>query len=256
MLRKILLAALAATTVVALPARAQDAKPTIVLIHGAFAASESWDKVTKILLKDGFNVVSVANPLRGLKFDSDYATDVVEGIEGPVVLVGHSYGGAVISNVNAEHADIKGLVYVAAFTPDTGESLGSISQKFPGSTLEDALAKPVALANGDKDLYIDQNKFHAQFAADVPADMAALMAVAQRPLAVSALEGTTEKPLWKSAPSWHIFGTSDKNITAAAMQFMAERAKSKETVTVDGASHVVMISHPEKVAAVIENAAR
>jgi len=147
-------------------------------------------------------------------------------------------------------------VYVAAFAPDAGESAAALSGKFPGSTLGTALGKPVPLGNGANDLYIEQAKFHQQFAADVPADKARLMAAGQRPITDAALnEASPAAPAWKTVPSWFIYGKADKNIPAQASAFMAERAKAKKTVVVEGASHVVMTSHPDAVAKLIEEAA-
>lgn len=231
------------------------AKPTIVLVHGAFADSSSWDKVDALLEAKGYRIVSLANPLRGVATDSAYATQLIDQIDGPVVLVGHSYGGEVISGVQPQKAEVEALVYVSAFSPDVGESAASLSDRFPGGTLGAALAKPVELADGERDLYIDQSKFHDQFAMDVPEEQAKRMAVAQRPIAASALAEPAKRALWKNIPSWHIYGSADQNITTEAMKFMAERARSRETVEVDGASHVVMISNPERVASIIEDAA-
>ncbi|MBB2753566.1 UNVERIFIED_ORG: pimeloyl-ACP methyl ester carboxylesterase [Rhizobium aethiopicum] len=235
---------------------AELAKPTVVLVHGAFADSSSWNGVVEILRKDGFQVVAAANPLRGVSNDAAYVSDVVASIAGPVVLVGHSYGGQVISTAANGHDNVKSLVYVAAFAPDTGESVADLAGKFPGGTLGAALAAPVKLSGGGVDLYIDQAKFHDQFASDVPAEQAALMAAAQRPVTDAALNEKSGEPAWKKLPSWFVYGTDDKNIPAAALGFMAERAGSKRTVVVEGASHVVMVSQPQKVADLIEEAAK
>ncbi|MBX4896629.1 alpha/beta fold hydrolase [Rhizobium bangladeshense] len=235
---------------------AQPAKPTVVLVHGAFADSSSWNGVVEILRKDGFPVVAAANPLRSVANDAAYVSDVVGSIAGPVVLVGHSYGGQVISTAANGHDNVKSLVYVAAFAPEAGESVADLAGKFPGGTLAGALAAPVKLTTGSVDLYIDQAKFHDQFASDVPAEQAALMAAAQRPVTEAALTDKSGEPAWKKLPSLFVYGTGDKNIPAAALGFMAERAGSKRTVVVDGASHVVMVSHPEKVAELIEEAAK
>ncbi|API51051.1 alpha/beta hydrolase [Rhizobium leguminosarum] len=235
---------------------AQPAKPTVVLVHGAFADSSSWNGVVEILRKDGFSVVAAANPLRSVSNDAAYVSDVVGSIAGPVVLVGHSYGGQVISTAANGHDNVRSLVYVAAFAPDAGESVADLAGKFPGGTLSGALAAPVKLSTGGVDLYIDQAKFHDQFASDVPAEQAALMAAAQRPVTEAALTDKSGEPAWKKLPSWFVYGTGDKNIPAAALGFMAERAGSKRTVVVDGASHVVMVSNPEKVAELIEEAAK
>lgn len=229
-------------------------KPTIVLVHGAFAGSDSWNGVVKKLTADGYHVIAAANPLRGVKSDAQYVSSLVAATKGSVVLVGHSYGGAVISNV--EQPNLKALVYVAAFAPDVGDTISHLVGKFPGSTLGPALGEPVALANGQKDLYVDQAKFRNQFAADVPEAEASLMAVGQRPFAQSAIEEPSEKASWKSVPSWFIYSDADKNIPAQAIAWMAERAKSKQTVVVKGASHVVMVSHPKPVADLIEKAAQ
>ncbi|QWK81891.1 alpha/beta fold hydrolase [Ochrobactrum sp. BTU1] len=229
--------------------------PTIVLVHGAFAESSSWDGVVKNLENDGFKVVSAANPLRGLKTDADYVSSIVGSIKEPVILVGHSYGGSVISNAANGHTNVKGLVYVAAFAPEAGESAIALSGKFPGSSLGPTLAPPVELMDGGKDLYIDQEKFHDQFAADVPEKQARLMAAAQRPIKDEALSEPAGKPAWKAIPSWFVYGDQDKNIPPAAQAWMAERAHSKKTVVIKGGSHVVMVSHPDVVSNLIENVA-
>lgn len=246
--------ALAAAALTGADAAAQTAKPTIVLVHGAFADSTSWNGVIEILRKDGYPVVAVANPLRSVSGDGAYVSDLIASIPTPVVVVGHSYGGSVISEGARGHDNVKALVYVAAFAPEAGETAAALSGKFPGSTLGPTLAAPVKLAAGGADLYIQPPKFHAQFAADVSAENAALMAATQRPITEAALNEKSGAPAWKSIPSWFIYGDQDKNIPAKALGFMAERAKSKKTVVVPGASHVVMVSHPEPVARLIEQA--
>jgi pimeloyl-ACP methyl ester carboxylesterase len=251
---KILLAVAAATALLTgSTAYSQHEKPTIVLVHGAFADSSSWNGVISILEKDGYRVVAAANPLRSLKSDAQYVADIVSGIQSPVVLVGHSYGGLVISE--ASKPNVKALVYVAAFAPEVGETALALSAKFAGSTLGAALAAPVALANGGKDLYIDQAKFHNQFAADVPTKDAVAMAAGQRPVTEAALNEAASAAAWKSTPSWFIYGDQDKNIPPQALGFMAERANAKQTEVVRGGSHVVMISNPKAVAKMIERAA-
>jgi pimeloyl-ACP methyl ester carboxylesterase len=240
----------------ALPtAFAADAKPTVVLVHGAFADSSSWDGVSAKLEKDGYTVIGAANPLRSVKTDAASVASVLKSVSGPVVLVGHSYGGSVISAAAAGASNVKALVYVAAFAPEAGETAVGLSSKFPGSTLGPTLAPPVALADGGKDLYIQQSKFHNQFAADLPEAKARLMAIGQRPITDAALNEASPAPAWKSIPSWFIYGKADKNIPAASQDFMAKRANSKKTVVIDGASHVVMTSHPTEVAKLIEEAA-
>ena len=235
---------------------AQTDKPTIVLVHGAFAEASSWNGVVDILQKQGYPVVAVANPLRSVKSDAQYLADIVDSIKAPVVLVGHSYGGLVIGEMDGAGRDIKGLVFVAAFAAEKGETAAGLSGKFPGGSLGTALAPPVTLATGGKDLYIRQDKFHNQFAADVPAADAALMAATQRPVTEAALNEPADASAWKKIPSWFIYGDQDKNIPAAALAFMADRAKSRKTVVVPGASHVVMVSHPDAVAELVLAAAR
>lgn len=230
-------------------------KPTILLVHGAFAEASSWNGVIALLEGRGFDVIAAANPLRGVASDASYVSELISSISSPVVLVGHSYGGSVISQAAVGHANVKALVYVAAFAPDKGETAASLSGKFPGGTLGGALAAPVGLAGGGKDLYIQKDKFREQFAADVPAAAAKLMAATQRPITEAALGEPASSAAWKQVPSWFIYGEKDKNIPARALSFMAERARSKETVMVPGASHVVMVSNPQRVATVIEHAA-
>ncbi len=246
----------AAATALAAPATVANVKPTVVLVHGAFADASSWDGVAAKLRSDGYKVVGAANPLRSVKTDADAVSSIVKSIDGPVVLVGHSYGGAVISAAANGNANVKSLVYVAAFAPEAGENAIELSGRFPGSTLGPTLAAPVVLSNGGKDFYIDQDKFHQQFAADLPQAQARAMAVAQRPIAEAALKEAAGTPAWKTLPSYFVYGTADKNIPAAALGFMAERAKSRKTVEIAGASHVVMTSHPAAVAKLIETAAQ
>jgi pimeloyl-ACP methyl ester carboxylesterase len=199
-------------------------------------------------------VVAAANPLRGVAADAAAVSTLVGAIKGPVVLVGHSYGGAVISAVQ-QAANVKALVYVAAFAPEVGETCLELSGRFPGSTLAGTLAPPVALPGGAHDLYIDQQKFPQQFAADVAPDQARLMAATQRPVTDAALGEKAAHAAWKTLPSWSVYGSADRNIPPAALDFMAKRARSTAQV-IAGASHVVMVSHPREVAAVIEQAAQ
>jgi pimeloyl-ACP methyl ester carboxylesterase len=236
-------------------ASTKSAKPTVVLVHGAFAESASWDGVASRLLAKGYHVVAAANPLRGVSNDARSVATVVDSIPGRVVLVGHSYGGSVISNVANAKGNVKALVYVAAFAPEAGETSLGLTGKFPGSTLGGTLAPAVPLADGGKDLYIEQAKFPAQFAADVPRAQAELMAVTQRPVTQAALDEASGAPAWKSVPSWFVYGSADKNIPPALQPFQAQRAKAKKVVEVPGASHVVMTSHPAVVAKLIEEAA-
>ncbi|MDP5277456.1 alpha/beta hydrolase [Sphingomonas sp. DG1-23] len=233
---------------------ADDTKPTIVLVHGAFAESSSWQPVIAALARDGYKVIAAANPLRSVAGDAASVAAVVRSVGGPVVLVGHSYGGPVITEAASGDTNIKALVYVAGFVPETGESSLGLSAKFPGSTLGETLTT-VTLPDGKQDLYIRPDRFHAQFAADLPARQAAEMAATQRPVAASALAEPSGAAAWKKLPSWVIYGSADRNIPAAVMKFMAERARARKTVVVEGASHALMLSHPEQVAALIEEAA-
>lgn len=229
-------------------------KPTIVLVHGAFAESSSWNGVVAQLMAKEYPVVAVANPLRGVKNDAAYVASIVASIKGAVVLVGHSYGGTVITNAVGDATNVDALVFVSAFAPAEGESSSELAAKFPGATLGEALAAPRGLPGGGKDLYISQDKFHAQFAADVPEETAKLLAATQRPIVESSLTERSGPPAWKKIPSWFVWGDLDKNIPAAAQAFMAERAGSKENVVVSGGSHVVMISRPDLVASLIMRA--
>lgn len=230
--------------------------PTVVLVHGAFAESGSWNGVIERLRANGYTVVAASNPLRSVRSDAASVASVVKSVARPVVLVGHSYGGTVITDAAALAPNVKALVYVAAFAPETGETSAGLSGKFPGATLGAALAPPVLLPDGTKDLYIQLDKFPKQFAADVPAKQAALMAATQRPITEAALNEATVAPGWKALPSWFIYGSADKNIPAAALAFMANRAVSKKTVVIPGASHVVMTSNPKAVSDLIEIAAQ
>jgi pimeloyl-ACP methyl ester carboxylesterase len=228
---------------------------TIVLVHGAFAESSSWDAVIDRLLETGHPVVAVANPLRGLASDAASVSDVVRSIEGPVVLAGHSYGGAVVTNVDRDAGDIVGLVYVAAFAPEPGDSCFELSAVFPGSTLGDTL-QAVARSDGTTDLTIAQDRFHAQFCADVPAAVATRMAATQRPVTQEALvEQSGDRPLWRELPSWFVFGEDDRNIPKALQHYMAERAHAHRKIEIPGASHAIAVSHPGTVAGLILEAA-
>ena len=229
---------------------------TIVLVHGAFAESASWDRVIDPLVAEGHRVVAAANPLRGLATDAEAVSDVVRGIEGPVVLVAHSYGGAVISNVDADAGNVVGLVYVNGFAPDAGENCFGLAAMFPGSMLGVETARPVPRADGTTDLYVAGDRFRDIFCQDVPAPMAARMAVTQRPATQEALvEPSREDPLWKRVPSWFLIGEDDHIIPAALQRYMAERARAQRTVAIEGASHALPVSRPDAVLHPIREAA-
>jgi pimeloyl-ACP methyl ester carboxylesterase len=238
------------------PALAAEPKPTVVLVHGAFAESSSWDGVIADLIRDGYPVLAAANPLRGAAGDAAYLASVVRTVAGPVILVGHSYGGTVISQAAVGASNVKALVYVAAFAPELGESSEELTVRFPGSTLLASLAPPVKLPSGSDEFYIRQDRFPAQFAADLPLARARRMAAAQRPATTEAFEEKATGAAWKTIPSWSIYGSADRNIPAAALGFMAQRAQARKVVVVAGASHVVMVSHPHDVSALIETAAK
>jgi pimeloyl-ACP methyl ester carboxylesterase len=233
---------------------AQAPKPTVVLIHGAFADGSSWDGVISRLRRQGYPVIAPANPLRGLRSDSDYIRSILSSIRGPIVLVGHSYGGMVISNAATGNRNVKALVYVAGFAPERGESALWLSNRFPGSTLAQTLFG-LALPGGGTDLYIRRDVYPRQFAADLPAARAALMAVTQRPITQAALADPSGAAAWRSIPSWFVFGSADRNIPPALHRFMADRAHARRTVEIRGASHAVPVSHPTEVATLITEAA-
>ncbi|WIX79335.1 alpha/beta hydrolase [Amycolatopsis carbonis] len=229
------------------------AKPTIVLVHGAFADASSWNGEITRLQQRGYQVIAPANPLRGVASDAAYIKALVDSVDGPVVLVGHSYGGDVISEAAYNDPKVQALVYIAGYLPDKGETGLGLTSKFPGSTLGDTLQQ-VALPGGETDLYVKQDLFPKQFAADVPLSQARQMAASQRPVTMSALAEASTDPAWKQKPVWDLIPTGDKNIPPAAQKWMAERAHA-HTVVVPGASHAVLVSRPDKVTDIILNAA-
>ncbi|MYX37121.1 MULTISPECIES: alpha/beta hydrolase [unclassified Streptomyces] len=248
------------------PAGKPAPKPTVVLVHGAWADSAGWTGVAKRLQADGYPVAAPATPLRGLAGDAAYLADYLRTIKGPVVLVGHSYGGAVITGAATGNADVKALVYVAAFAPDKGESIADLVGRFPGSHLSDdpnapvptALnAVPFTQADGGTgvDLYIKPDKFRDVFLSDrVSRSKAAVLAVTQRPITAQAVgEPAAQAPAWKTIPSWYLVARGDRTIPAAAERFMAARARAR-TSEVDG-PHAVHVTDPGVVTRLIEKAA-
>ncbi len=223
------------------------APPTVVLVHGAFAESASWNGVIARLQAAGHTAIAVSNPLRSLSGDAELLRAVIDSVEGPVVLVGHSYGGAVMSVAARGATSVRALVYVAGFAPQAGESIGELSGRYPGSTLGDTI-HPVALADGTTDLYIRQDLYHQQFAADTSPEEAALGAATQRPLRDVALDEGAGEPAWEHIPSWFVVPELDRNIPPAAQRWMAERAGAHEVVELAGASHAVPVSRPDEVA--------
>ena len=231
--------------------------PTIVLVHGAFAESASWDGVIEPLQAAGHDVTAAPNPLRGLAADARAISDLVRTIEGPVVLAAHSYGGAVMTNVDVHAGDIIGLVYVNAFAPEAGESCFALAGKFPGSTLGETTLRPVPRSDGTTDLFINSDRYHELFCADVSAAQAARLAVTQRPATQEALvEPSGELPLWKELPSWFLTGGQDRIIPPAVQHYMAERAGTHRAVQIPGASHGITVSQPGAVVELILEAAR
>jgi pimeloyl-ACP methyl ester carboxylesterase len=245
-----LVAALATTSAIA----ADAAKPTIVLVHGAFADASGWYGVITQLNKDGYTTIAATNPLRTLSGDAATVASLLKSIKGDIVLVAHSYGGEVITEAASGQDNVKALVYVDGFMPDIGEAGFPLSAKFPGSVVGDSIWT-VTLPDGGQDAYIQADKFHAAFAADVPADLAALMAAAQRPLTLAAGSEPATAAAWKTIPTWSIWGSDDLIIPAALHAWQAERAHVKKAVEIKGGSHALMVSHPADVAAMIEEAA-
>lgn len=230
-------------------------RPTVVLVHGAFADASGWNDVADRLLNDGFDVVAPPNELRGLANDSADVASLLKSIAGPIVLAGHSYGGAVISQAAAGNPNVKGLVFVSAFAPDVGESPAELSTKFAGSDLATAL-NPVPFTDRDGDgidLYIQSEKFRSVFAADLPESRARLMAAEQRPVALAGFAEKAIAAAWHDIPSWFVLSKQDRAIAPDLERFEAQRAKS-HTVEIDS-SHVSMMSHPDVVVRQIREAA-
>ncbi|MEO3972938.1 alpha/beta hydrolase [Streptomyces sp. CAU 1734] len=233
----------------------QGVKPTVVLVHGAFADASGWNAVVERLQHQGYPVVAPPNPLRGVLSDSAYVASILESIEGPIVLAGHSYGGAVISQAAAGNENVKALVYVSAFMPDVGENPATLSTKFEGSDLGTAL-RPVPYTDGTTsgtDLYIQNAKFHSVFAADLPEAQTKVMAVEQRPVAQAGFGQNATAAAWKTIPSWFIVSKNDKAIAPDLERFEAKRAHS-HTIEINS-SHVAMMSHPDVVTKQIRAAA-
>lgn len=232
-------------------------RPTIVLVHGAFADSSGWDAVHERLTKRGFEVIAFSNPLRGPIADAEYLGQFLDTIKGPVVLVGHSYGGAVITNAATGDPDVKALVYIAAYAPDEGESVAAANELGGGHTdvIDHLVLRPYPGApQGDADAYIDPAVFHRLFAQDLPRSTTRFMGDTQRPGALAALVTPSGPPAWKSTPSWYLVAKQDRIIPPEAERAMAKRAGAK-TVVIDS-SHVAMMSHPKVVVSLIRKAAR
>lgn len=232
-------------------------RPTIVLVHGAFADSSGWQAVAERLMRAGFPVLAFSNPLRGPLADAEYLRRFLDTIEGPVVLVGHSYGGAVVTNAATGDPDVRSLVYVAAYAPDEGESVAAANALGGGHTevTDHLVLRPFpGAAEGDADAYIDPAWFPRLFAQDLPAATARFIAASQRPGALAALVTPSGEPAWREIPSWYLVASRDRIIPPEAERAMAERAGAT-TVEIDS-SHVPMISHPGVVVRLVRQAAR
>ncbi len=229
-------------------------KPTIVLEHGAWADGSSWSGVVTRLQQDGYTVDVPPNPLRGPGSDSAYLASYLATVTGPIVLVGHSYGGFVTTNAAAGDKNVKALVYVDAYLPARGDTLNSLTAQFPGSQVTPAALNFVPSPGGVTDVYVKPSQFGGILANDLPASQAAELAATQRPIAATALTEPSGPPAWTSIPSWDVIGTADHAIPPAAQEFMAARAHA--TVTQVNASHLSLVSRPGEVANVIEEAAR
>ena len=222
-------------------------KPTIVLVHGAFADGSSWQKVIPILQRDGYSVIAVQNPLTSLAADVETTKRVVDAQTGPVVLVGHSYGGAVITAAAAGSSNVKSLVYIAAFAPEVGEAIGAFGDKYP--------APLGAALRPDKAgfLYVDPAQFHTVFAADLPEVETRVFAATQKPIIGSVFSATVDQATWKTIPSWYLVAQDDRAINPDLERFYAKRMGAKTTEV--KSSHVPFLSHPAVVARLIEQAA-
>jgi pimeloyl-ACP methyl ester carboxylesterase len=224
-----------------------------MLVHGAFADSSGWNGVIERLEAAGVNTIAAVNPLRGIKYDSAYVASRMEQVPGPVLAVGHSYGGAVITNAAAQAKNVVGLVYVAAFAPDEGERLGELTPTSKDSVLTSVLV-PLTYPNGSgaekaTEFAINPSGFHDAFAADLPEAQTAVMATTQRPISELAFSERSGPPAWKTLPSWAVVATPDKAAGSDLVRSMAERAKA--TITEVEGSHVVMMSQPQAVTDVV-----
>ena len=245
--------------------KANNSAQTIVLVHGAWADGSGWNGVTSRLQKDGYTVWAVPNPLRGLSSDAAYVASILNTITGPIILVAHSYGGAVITNAATGNPNVKALVYIDGFAPDEGESALQLASMPPPpgaspscvlgdpSTVFNVVSYPGAL-NGDVDLYIKPEVFPSCFANTIVAKQAAVLAASQRPVTFSALAEPSGTPAWKTIPSWYLVGTLDKVIPPYVQIFMAERANAQ--IVQVKAPHPAMITDPKDVADLIETAAQ
>jgi pimeloyl-ACP methyl ester carboxylesterase len=233
-------------------------KPTIVLVHGGYADSSCWNQTLQHLQAAGYSTICGSNPLRGIPTDAPYIGSLLDSISGPVVLVAHSMGGTVITNAAAGKSNVKALVYVAAFVPDVGETQGDLINKFPGSeVLPVSVPVPYTKPDGSTgtDLYLSPDG-QAAFAADISKGAFRLLQATQRPFDADSFIYPTTAAAWRTIPSWGLVAGRDKAIPPAAERFMYSRANARKIVEVPTSSHVAMISHPQVVADLIEDAAK
>lgn len=248
-----------ATATASAPSAKAKAKPTIVLVHGAWADSGAWNRVTRRLQKDGFTVRAVATPLRSLASDAEYVKTFVKSVPGPVILVGHSFGGAIVTDAATGVSNIKALVYVDAFAPAKGESVFQLAGATsalanPDPTQVFSFSPTTLPPTPTSDLYVLPKVFRSSFANDLSTSTANLLYAVQRPVTFGALNETSTEPAWKTIPSWYVLGTVDKVIPPSEQLKMAKRAGSH--VTKVKGSHLSMVSRPGAVKNVIEKAAR
>jgi pimeloyl-ACP methyl ester carboxylesterase len=227
--------------------------PTVVLVHGAFADASGWTDVFERLKRDDYPVIAPANPLRSLSGDSAYIKSVLEQIPGPLVVVAHSYGGAVITNAAAGNPNVKALVYVDGFIPEIGEQAGNLAGEDSRAFAASEVRTIPPFGEHDQDFYLKEDKFREVFCADLDEKTAALMHATQRPIAFASFGEPTTEAAWKTIPSWAVIGLQDRVITPESLRFMAERAGS--TMVQIDSSHVSMISHSKEVADLIKNSA-
>lgn len=232
---------------------AKGTKPTVVLVHGAFADASGWNGVAHRLIRDGYPVLAPANPLRSVSSDSAYLASILATLRGPVVLVAHSYGGMVITNAATGNTNVRALVYVAAFMPDRDETLLGLQTRYPGSQLNEAALDFRPYGDGLVDGYIKKEVFRDVFAGDVPRVTTDLMWASQRPADARTLGEPSGTPAWRTVPSWYLVARDDRVLPAAAQRFMAQRAHAQ--VREVSASHVAMISHSAAATDVIKRAA-
>ena len=234
--------------------RDTDNKPTVVLVHGAFEDGSIWDPVVERLSSD-YTLVVAANPLRGVDPDSASLAALLRLTDGPIILVGHAYGGVAITNAGCRSGDVKALVYVSALAPERHESAADLFERFPGGRLQDALA-PAPLSDEEADLYVKPGRYHAVLAADLPEAAALRLAARQRPVHSGALSAPSGDPAWRRLPNWFVYGDADESVPSALHDFQARRAGAAAIRVVEGASQILPLSQPDAVCQTIRAAAR